>query len=65
MASYTLFPENLSLTTHELNMLYVLVRVELNRLQQDQKDLNPALSSYVYAIDVLDKKLTNSYLQRK
>lgn len=65
MASYTLFPENLSLTSHELNMLYALVRVESNRLQKDPKNLHPELGSYVETIEVLNKKLTNNYLQRK
>jgi len=65
MASYTLYPENLSLTNHELNMLYALVRIESNRLQKDPNNLYYELGSYVHAIDMLDKKLTNSYLKRK
>ena len=65
MASYTLFPENLSLTSHELNMLYALVRVESNRLQKDPRNLNPEPGSYVETIEVLNKKLTSNYLKRK
>ena len=65
MASYTLFPENLSLTSHELNMLYAFVRVESNRLQKDPRNSHPEPGSYVETIEVLNKKLTNNYLKRK
>ena len=65
MASYTLFPENLSLTSHELDTLYGLVRHEANRLQKDLNNRNFEIGSYVHAIDVLDKKLTSNYLKRK
>lgn len=65
MASYTLFPENLSLTSHELDTLYGLVRHESNRLQKDPNNSCYEIGSYVHTIEILNKKLTNSYLQRK